>query len=212
MKKYEAVIILNPNLSTKVDVFKKDFEKLLSDNSFKIIKTEDVGRRQLAYSITNHNKGHYILFNLEGDPSKLLELETKIKYNESIIRHLFLVVKEHNGEDSSLFIESKNKKPEPVEEVAKKEEKAAVQEEVVETKKEEPSLETEEGKNSMSKYELPSKFDHKDTDVLKQFITETGKIIPARVTGISASNQRKVTKSIKIARFLALLPYTDMHQ
>jgi small subunit ribosomal protein S18 len=48
--------------------------------------------------------------------------------------------------------------------------------------------------------------------VLKQFITETGKIIPARVTGISASNQRKVTKSIKIARFLALLPYTDMHQ
>ena len=145
MKKYEAVIILNPNLSTKVVVFKKDFEKLLSDNSFKIIKTEDVGRRQLAYSITNHNKGHYILFNLEGDPSKLLELETKIKYNESIIRHLFLVVKEHNGEDSSLFIESKNKKPEPVEEVAKKEEKAAVQEEVVETKKEEPSLETEEG-------------------------------------------------------------------
>ena len=49
-------------------------------------------------------------------------------------------------------------------------------------------------------------------DVLKQYITETGKIIPARVTGISAANQRKVTKSIKIARFLALLPYTDMHQ
>ena len=37
MKKYEAVIILNPNLSTKVDEFKKDFEKLLKDNSFKIV-------------------------------------------------------------------------------------------------------------------------------------------------------------------------------
>jgi len=115
MKKYEAVIILNPNLSSKVDEFKKDFDKLLKDNSFKILKTEDVGRRQLAYSIANHNKGHYILFNLEGDPSKLLEIETKIKYNESIIRHLFLVVKVHNGEDSSLLIESKNKKPETVE-------------------------------------------------------------------------------------------------
>ena len=112
MKKYEAVIVLNPNLSSKVDSFKKDFEKLLKDNSFNIVKTEDIGRRQLAYSIANHNKGHYILFNLEGDPSKLLEIETKIKYNESIIRHLFLVVKEHNGEASSLFIESKNKKPE----------------------------------------------------------------------------------------------------
>ena len=112
MKKYEAVIVLNPNLSSKVDNFKKDFEKLLKDNSFNIVKTEDIGRRQLAYSIANHNKGHYILFNLEGDPSKLLEIEKKIKYNESIIRHLFLVVKEHNGEDSSLFVESKNKKPE----------------------------------------------------------------------------------------------------
>jgi small subunit ribosomal protein S6 len=112
MKKYEAVIVLNPNLSSKVDNFKKDFEKLLKDNSFNIVKTEDIGRRQLAYSIANHNKGHYILFNLEGDPSKLIEIETKIKYNESIIRHLFLVVKEHNGEDSSLFVESKNKKPE----------------------------------------------------------------------------------------------------
>ena len=124
MKKYEAVIILNPNLSTKVDEFKKDFEKLLSDNSFSIVKTEDVGRRQLAYSINNHNKGHYILFNLEGDPSKLIELETKIKYNESIIRHLFIVVKEHQGEDSSLFTESKNKKSEPVDIEEKKERKA----------------------------------------------------------------------------------------
>ena len=121
MKKYEAVIILNPNLSSKVDEFKKDFDKLLTDNSFNILKTEDVGRRQLAYSIANHNKGHYILFNLEGDPSKLLEIETKIKYNESIIRHLFLVVKAHNEEDSSLLIESKNKKPETVEIEEKKE-------------------------------------------------------------------------------------------
>ena len=123
MNKYEAVIILNPNLSTKVDDFLKDFDKLLKDNSFSIVKTEDIGRRQLAYSINNHNKGHYIIFNLEGDPSKLLEIETKIKYNESIIRHLFLVVKEHSSEDSSLFTESKNKKPETINEDVKVESK-----------------------------------------------------------------------------------------
>jgi len=64
----------------------------------------------------------------------------------------------------------------------------------------------------MSKFELPKNFSYKDIDVLKQFITETGKIIPARVSGVSASNQRKVTKYIKIARFLALLPYTDSHK
>ena len=64
----------------------------------------------------------------------------------------------------------------------------------------------------MNKYDLPKKFDYKNIDILKQFITETGKIIPARVTGITASNQRKITRYIKIARFLALLPYTDMHK
>ena len=112
MKKYEAVIILNPNLSSKVETFIKDFEKLLSSNSFNIAKYEDVGRRQLAYSINNHNKGHYLLFNIEGDPMKLIEIENKIKYDESIIRHLFISVKEHSGEDSQLLVDSKNRKTE----------------------------------------------------------------------------------------------------
>ena len=112
MKKYEAVLILNPNLSSKVEDFKEEFNKLLTDNSFKITKLEDVGRRQLAYSINNHNKGHYLLMNLEGEPSKLLEIETKIKYNESIIRHLVLAVKNHSEDESVLMADSKNKKSE----------------------------------------------------------------------------------------------------
>jgi small subunit ribosomal protein S6 len=148
MKKYEAVIVLNPNLSSKVDNFKKDFEKLLKDNSFNIVKTEDIGRRQLAYSIANHNKGHYILFNLEGDPSKLLEIETKIKYNESIIRHLFLVVKEHNGEDSSLFVESKNKKPEPSEVEKDKEDVKKNPESVKEDIEDKSEAKQEEGEDN----------------------------------------------------------------
>ena len=110
MKKYEAVIILNPNLSSKADNFIKGFEKLLKENSFNITKFEDIGRRQLSYSINNHNKGHYIIFNLEGDPTKLIDIENKIKYDESIIRHLFINVKNHNVDDSQLFIDSKNNK------------------------------------------------------------------------------------------------------
>jgi small subunit ribosomal protein S18 len=55
-------------------------------------------------------------------------------------------------------------------------------------------------------------FNYKNTDLLKRFITETGKIIPARVSNISASEQRKLTKAVKIARFLAMLPYTDSHR
>jgi small subunit ribosomal protein S18 len=67
----------------------------------------------------------------------------------------------------------------------------------------------------MNRYELPKKFfffDYKNVNLLKKFITETGKIIPARVTGITSSKQRKITRYIKIARFLALIPYTDTHK
>ena len=112
MKKYEAVIILNPNLSSKADTFIKDFEKLLKDNTFVVKKMENIGRRQLSYSINNHNKGHYLIFNIEGNATNLIDVENKIKYNESIIRHLFISVKEFDGEDSQLLIDSRNKKSE----------------------------------------------------------------------------------------------------
>jgi small subunit ribosomal protein S18 len=53
--------------------------------------------------------------------------------------------------------------------------------------------------------------DYKDVDVLKDFITETGKIMPARLTGTRARYQRQLSDAINRARFLALLPYTDNH-
>jgi small subunit ribosomal protein S18 len=53
--------------------------------------------------------------------------------------------------------------------------------------------------------------DYKDVDVLKDFIQENGKIMPARLTGTKARYQRQLSTAIKRARFLALLPYTDQH-
>ena len=54
--------------------------------------------------------------------------------------------------------------------------------------------------------------DYKDIEVLKDFITEPGKIIPARLTGTRAIFQRQLNTAIKRARFLAMLPYTDQHK
>ena len=53
--------------------------------------------------------------------------------------------------------------------------------------------------------------DYKDLETLKQYITETGKIEPARMKGTSAKYQRQLARAIKRARYLALLPYTDHH-
>lgn len=53
--------------------------------------------------------------------------------------------------------------------------------------------------------------DYKDVEMLKDFITETGKIIPSRVTGTKARYQRQLSTAIKRARYVALLPYSDQH-
>src|SRR5262250_903366 len=53
--------------------------------------------------------------------------------------------------------------------------------------------------------------DYKDLATLKGYITETGKIVPSRITGTKSFYQRQLAVAIKRARFLALLPYTDQH-
>ena len=60
---------------------------------------------------------------------------------------------------------------------------------------------------------LDSKFiNYKNIDLLKRYITETGKIVPGRVSGVTSSQQRKITRAIKVARYMALLPYTESHK
>ena len=56
-----------------------------------------------------------------------------------------------------------------------------------------------------------AEIDYKDLDTLKQYVSETGKIVPSRITGTKAKYQRQLATAVKRARYLALLPYTDAH-
>lgn len=56
-----------------------------------------------------------------------------------------------------------------------------------------------------------TEIDYKDIALLKQYVSETGRIIPSRNTGTRAKYQRQLTTAVKYARYLALLPYCDMH-
>ena len=53
--------------------------------------------------------------------------------------------------------------------------------------------------------------DYKDVNLLRKFIMENGKIVPSRITGTKAGYQRKLARAVKLARYLALLPYSDRH-
>jgi len=56
-----------------------------------------------------------------------------------------------------------------------------------------------------------TEIDYKDLGLLKSYVSESGKIVPSRITGTSAKYQRQLAQAIKRARYLALIPYTDGH-
>jgi small subunit ribosomal protein S18 len=65
-------------------------------------------------------------------------------------------------------------------------------------------------KNEIS-ISVDQEIDYKNVELLKTYILESGRIIPGRITNMSPRKQREVSKAIKLARYLALLPYTDQH-
>lgn len=66
-------------------------------------------------------------------------------------------------------------------------------------------------KNSPVAADNEQEIDYKDVDSLRMYVLESGRIIPGRITGTPPRRQRQIVKAIKLARFLALLPYTDQH-
>jgi ribosomal protein S6 len=113
MQNYEIALIINPDLSKDIDKFFTSFEKLLSDNNFSISRLEDVGRRKLAYSIDDHNKGHYLFYYVEGIPENVSEIENKIKFNDMIIRHLFVKINNVPDFESDLKEDSAKEEDKP---------------------------------------------------------------------------------------------------
>jgi small subunit ribosomal protein S18 len=57
-----------------------------------------------------------------------------------------------------------------------------------------------------------TQIDYKDLDVLKEYVSESGKIVPSRLTGTKPRYQRELSEAVKRARYIALLPYTDSHK
>ena len=67
-------------------------------------------------------------------------------------------------------------------------------------------------KQKLSPISVNQKIDYKDIDLLKLFITEQGKILPRRATGVTVQQQRQIAKAIKRARILSLLPYVASNE
>ncbi len=94
MRHYEVVFLVHPDQSSQVPAMIGRYQEMIEADGGKIHRLEDWGRRQLAYSINKVHKAHYVLMNIECSQVVRTELESSFRYNDAVMRSLFLVCPE----------------------------------------------------------------------------------------------------------------------
>lgn len=103
MRHYEIVFIIHPDQSEQVPAMIERYKSIVVSHNGKIYRTEDWGRRQLAYPIQKITKAHYVCLNIEIDNKTLIEIETGFKFNDAILRYLTIKMKKAEVNPSSIF-------------------------------------------------------------------------------------------------------------
>ena len=109
MALYESVVIARQDLSTaQVDTLGDELAKILTDGGIKVAKRENWGLRSLNFRIKKNRKGHYLLFNLDGPSSAVVEYERRMRINEDVLRYLTVKVEELE-EGPSAIVQNKDR-------------------------------------------------------------------------------------------------------
>ena len=181
LNSYEILTLVHPDHSEQINEIIEKHKSTILQHNGKIDRLEDWGRRNLAYSINNVKKAHYLLFNVTCPFEAIDDLEKGFyQHNESVLRHLVLKLQKPVTEKSFMMKQ--------------------IEAEANDTRL--PKVTAFKSKDSV---------DYKSKKILKNYLMETGRIVPSRLTNTPMLIQRKISKAIKLARFAALLPYCDRH-
>ena len=105
MRHYEIVFLVHPDQSDQVPGMIERYHSMIEKGNGKVHRSEDWGRRQLAYPIDKIHKAHYVLFNVEVGQETLEELESAFRFNDAVIRTLTIKRKEAIVGNSKLYEE-----------------------------------------------------------------------------------------------------------
>ena len=109
MRHYEIVFIVHPDQSEQVPAMVERYRTMVSSQGGRIHRLEDWGRRQLAYPISKVHKAHYVLMNIECGNATLTELEHAFKFNDAVLRHLIVAMREAVVAPSPMMKEEKSR-------------------------------------------------------------------------------------------------------
>lgn len=110
MRHYEVVFLVHPDQSEQVPAMIDRYRTMIETDGGKIHRLEDWGRRQLAYPIERLLKAHYIMLNIECSAAALKELQDAFRFNDAVLRHLIIQMKEAVTEMSAIM-KTKDEKP-----------------------------------------------------------------------------------------------------
>ena len=127
MRHYEIVFLVHPDQSEQVPAMVERYTSMVTDSGGKIHRSEDWGRRQLAHPISKIHKAHYILLNVESDPSVIEEIKTAFKFNDAVLRNLVLIRNKAITEASPMAISVAEEKAREKEAQQRREAKAAAE-------------------------------------------------------------------------------------
>ena len=105
MRHYEVVFLVHPDQSEQVPGMVERYTAMIEGNGSIIHRSEDWGRRQLAYPIKDIHKAHYVLFNIEADQKTLDEMESAFRFNDAVLRHIIMLKKEPETGISKMYAE-----------------------------------------------------------------------------------------------------------
>ena len=100
MRHYEIVFLVHPDQSEQVPAMMERYREMVKTGGGEVHRSEDWGRRRLAYSIQDVHKANYAMFNIECSKEVLAEIERNFKFNDSILRHLVVRRKQAVTEES----------------------------------------------------------------------------------------------------------------
>ena len=107
MRHYEIVFLVHPDQSDQTSSILSKLDKLVKDSGGTVHRSENIGNRKLAYPNQDQFKASYGLINVECNQEAAEEIKNSFKFNDSIIRNLFVTAKRAHTEDSALLIQTK---------------------------------------------------------------------------------------------------------
>ncbi len=235
MPLYEHVFLARQDASTQqVEELTTQMTGIVEQAGGKITKTENWGVRSLTYRMNKNRKAHFVLLNIEAPSAAIAEIERQERISEDVIRYLSIRVEEHEEGPSAMMRKADRDRERddrgggfrgdreggfrgdregggfrgdrgprrPREDVE-------VADRGVRTMAEAGARRPFFRRRKTCPFTGPNapKIDYKDSKLLMRYVSERGKIVPSRITAVSAKKQRELARAIKRSRFLGLLPY-----